>query len=76
MDTKKTLQERALRRQKHQEAESRKKKLLALGWVNMSMLCHILTYIILVFGVFSGIFISMLYTSADIYRARIFAELT
>ena len=49
---------------------------MALGWVNMSMLCHILTYIILVFGVFSGIFISMLYTSADIYRARIFAELT
>ena len=38
-----------------------------MGWVNWSMLYHILTYLILVFGFFTGLFLTQLYYSADLY---------
>ena len=52
------------------ESELKKSALKLTGWKNMSMLTQILAYIFVVYGIFSGVFISVLYGSADVYIFR------
>lgn len=56
-----------MKREREKERQSQKKQLKLVGWVNWSMLYQILTYLILVFGMFTGLFLLQLYLSADIY---------
>ena len=66
---KKQLEQR-LKYEEKKDNSLKKGQLKLYGWNNMSMLTQILVYIFLVFGMFSGAFISMLYASADIYVSR------
>lgn len=67
--SRKQMEERWKR--ERQRRQGQKRQLRLVGWVNWSMLYHILTYLILVFGIFTGLFLTQLYYSADLYLFRI-----
>ena len=45
-------------KRERQRRQGQKRQLRLVGWVNWSMLYHILTYLILVFGIFTGLFLT------------------
>jgi hypothetical protein len=39
-----------------------------IGWDERNMLCHIFTYVFMIFVVFASVVLSLLYVSSDLYE--------